>query len=110
MRDDDIYISKALAEYRNDSGDDRDFLDLEAEVHHEILKRARVLKAEREREKGGRNKHERATAGDGCMKQICVFCGSSAGSRPEYRAATEELGTELARRNIGWSTAAAAWA
>jgi uncharacterized protein (TIGR00730 family) len=35
------------------------------------------------------------------MKRICIFCGSSAGSRPEYRAATEELGTELARRNIG---------
>jgi uncharacterized protein (TIGR00730 family) len=35
------------------------------------------------------------------MKQICVFCGSSSGSRPEYRAAAEELGTELARRNIG---------
>jgi uncharacterized protein (TIGR00730 family) len=35
------------------------------------------------------------------MKRICVFCGSSVGSRPEYRAATEELGTELARRNIG---------
>jgi len=35
------------------------------------------------------------------MRRICVFCGSSPGSRPEYRAATEELGTELARRNIG---------
>jgi hypothetical protein len=35
------------------------------------------------------------------MKRICVFCGSSCGSRPEYRAATEELGTGLARRNIG---------
>src|ERR1017187_6041147 len=35
------------------------------------------------------------------MKRICVFCGSSSGSRPEYGAATEELGTELARRNIG---------
>ena len=35
------------------------------------------------------------------MKRICVFCGSSPGSRPEYRAATEELGTELARRSIG---------
>jgi uncharacterized protein (TIGR00730 family) len=35
------------------------------------------------------------------MKRICVFCGSSPGSRPEYRAATEELGTERARRNIG---------
>jgi uncharacterized protein (TIGR00730 family) len=35
------------------------------------------------------------------MKRICVFCGSSQGSRPEYRAAAEELGTELVRRNIG---------
>jgi hypothetical protein len=35
------------------------------------------------------------------MKRICVFCGSSPGSRPEYRAAAEELGTELARLNIG---------
>jgi uncharacterized protein (TIGR00730 family) len=35
------------------------------------------------------------------MKRICVFCGSSPGSRPEYRAAAEELGTQLARRNIG---------
>ena len=35
------------------------------------------------------------------MKRICVFCGSSAGNRPQYRAATEELGTELARRNLG---------
>jgi len=35
------------------------------------------------------------------MKRICVFCGSSPGSRPEYRAAAEELGAELARRNVG---------
>lgn len=35
------------------------------------------------------------------MKRICVFCGSSAGSRPEYAAAAEELGRELVRRNIG---------
>src|ERR1035441_1117909 len=35
------------------------------------------------------------------MKRICVFCGSSPGSRPEYRAAAEELGTELVRRKIG---------
>ena len=34
------------------------------------------------------------------MKRICVFCGSSAGSRPEYRACAEELGTELVRRKI----------
>jgi hypothetical protein len=53
MSEDDIYISKALAEYRDDSGDDRDLLDLEAEVQHEILKRAQGLKDEREREKRG---------------------------------------------------------
>ena len=35
------------------------------------------------------------------MRRICVFCGSSPGSRPEYRAATEELATELVHRNIG---------
>jgi len=35
------------------------------------------------------------------MKRICVFCGSSEGSRPEYRAAAEEMGAELVRRNIG---------
>jgi uncharacterized protein (TIGR00730 family) len=35
------------------------------------------------------------------MKRICVFLGSSAGSRPEYRAAAAEFGTELVRRNIG---------
>jgi|ERR1700677_2246723 hypothetical protein len=35
------------------------------------------------------------------MKRICVFCGSSEGSRPEYHAAAEEMGAELVRRNIG---------
>src|ERR1035441_4462467 len=35
------------------------------------------------------------------MKRICVFCGSSQGSRPEYRAAAEEIAAELVRRNIG---------
>jgi uncharacterized protein (TIGR00730 family) len=35
------------------------------------------------------------------MKRICVFCGSSSGSRPEYRAATTELAAELVRRSIG---------
>jgi uncharacterized protein (TIGR00730 family) len=35
------------------------------------------------------------------MRRICVFCGSSEGSRPEYRAAAEEMGAELVRRNIG---------
>lgn len=35
------------------------------------------------------------------MKRICVFCGSSAGSQPEYRACAEQLGVELSRRKIG---------
>ena len=35
------------------------------------------------------------------MKRICVFCGSSAGKQPEYRACAEELGRELVRRKIG---------
>ena len=35
------------------------------------------------------------------MKRICVFCGSSAGNRPEYRVCAEELGAELVRRQIG---------
>jgi uncharacterized protein (TIGR00730 family) len=35
------------------------------------------------------------------MRRICVFCGSSSGNRPEYRAAAEELGAELVRRKIG---------
>jgi uncharacterized protein (TIGR00730 family) len=35
------------------------------------------------------------------MKRICVFCGSSPGSQPEYRACAEELGAELVRRSIG---------
>jgi uncharacterized protein (TIGR00730 family) len=35
------------------------------------------------------------------MKRLCVFCASSLGSRPEYRAAAAELGAELARRRVG---------
>lgn len=35
------------------------------------------------------------------MKRICVFCGSSQGSRPEYRAAAEDMAAELVRRDIG---------
>jgi uncharacterized protein (TIGR00730 family) len=34
------------------------------------------------------------------MKRICVFAGSSPGSRPEYFAAATELGRVLAARNI----------
>jgi uncharacterized protein (TIGR00730 family) len=35
------------------------------------------------------------------MKRICVFCGSSLGSKAEYSAAAVTLGGLLARRNIG---------
>ncbi|MDB6029513.1 MAG: yvdD [Verrucomicrobiales bacterium] len=34
------------------------------------------------------------------MKRLCVFCGSSKGSRAVYAEAAEELGTLLARRGI----------
>jgi len=32
--------------------------------------------------------------------RVCVFAGSSSGSRPEYRTAAEDLGRELAARGI----------
>jgi uncharacterized protein (TIGR00730 family) len=35
------------------------------------------------------------------VKRICVFCGSSPGGRPEYVKAARELGTALAKHNIG---------
>ncbi len=35
------------------------------------------------------------------IKNLCVFCGSSVGSKPEYREAAEEMGKLLASRNIG---------
>ncbi len=35
------------------------------------------------------------------MRRICVFCGSSMGSRPEYKLAAENLGRVLADNNIG---------
>jgi len=53
MSDEDIYLSMALGEYRDVSGDGRDFADLEPTVQHEILKRAKEVKAQREREKRG---------------------------------------------------------
>jgi hypothetical protein len=34
------------------------------------------------------------------LARVCVFCGSSAGVRPEYRDAAEALATELAARGI----------
>ena len=33
--------------------------------------------------------------------RICVFCGSSAGVQPEYKAAAAEMGALLARKGIG---------
>jgi uncharacterized protein (TIGR00730 family) len=35
------------------------------------------------------------------MKRVCVFAGSSTGSRPEYLAAAQELGRTLVRRHLG---------
>ena len=36
-----------------------------------------------------------------CMRRICVFCGSSPGSRPEYTEATVAIARLLASRGIG---------
>jgi len=35
------------------------------------------------------------------LKRICVFCGSSVGSRPQYAASARELGRMLAERGLG---------
>ncbi len=35
------------------------------------------------------------------IKRVCVFCGSSPGSRPEYEAAASALGKALAKNKIG---------
>jgi uncharacterized protein (TIGR00730 family) len=35
------------------------------------------------------------------LKRICVFCGSNAGSRPEYAGAARELAALMAGRGIG---------
>jgi len=37
----------------------------------------------------------------GGLRRVCVFCGSSPGARPEYRAAAEALGRMLAARGLG---------
>jgi uncharacterized protein (TIGR00730 family) len=34
------------------------------------------------------------------MKSVCVFCGSSAGHRPEFAAAADHFGAMLARRGM----------
>jgi hypothetical protein len=35
------------------------------------------------------------------MKRVCVFCGSSSGTRPEYAAAARRFGAALAGRGLG---------
>ena len=35
------------------------------------------------------------------LHRVCVFCGSSAGNAPEFRAAAEDLAREMAARGIG---------
>jgi uncharacterized protein (TIGR00730 family) len=35
------------------------------------------------------------------VRRVCVFCGSSAGVRPQYAAAARELGGLLAHRGVG---------
>jgi uncharacterized protein (TIGR00730 family) len=35
------------------------------------------------------------------LTRVCVFCGSSAGTQPEYRESAESLARELAARGIG---------
>jgi uncharacterized protein (TIGR00730 family) len=35
------------------------------------------------------------------MKRICVYCGSSVGSRPEYAEAAQALGGAMVKRGIG---------
>ena len=40
-------------------------------------------------------------AGGRRIASVCVFCGSSAGSKPEYGAAAAGLGREIGRRGLG---------
>lgn len=35
------------------------------------------------------------------LRRVCVYCGSSPGARPEYRAAAEHVGALLVERGIG---------
>ena len=35
------------------------------------------------------------------LHRVCVFCGSSAGNAPEFRAAAEDLAREMVARRIG---------
>jgi uncharacterized protein (TIGR00730 family) len=35
------------------------------------------------------------------LRRVCIFCGSSTGVRPEYRAGAEEIAIQLAKRDVG---------
>lgn len=35
------------------------------------------------------------------LDRLCVFCGSSSGTRPQYATAAQALGQQLVKRNIG---------
>jgi uncharacterized protein (TIGR00730 family) len=35
------------------------------------------------------------------LRRVCIFCGSSAGLRPEHRTAAERIAIELAKRKVG---------
>ena len=35
------------------------------------------------------------------LRRVCVFCGSTAGNAPEFRAAAEDLAREMVARGIG---------
>ena len=50
---DEVFFERALAEYRESTGDLQDFADLPIEVQSEILRRAHHIKADLEREKRG---------------------------------------------------------
>src|ERR1700712_5110411 len=41
------------------------------------------------------------TKGDGLLRRICVFCGSSPGVKPEYLAEAVKLGTLLGTSGVG---------
>jgi hypothetical protein len=49
----EISFKRALAQYRELTGDLQDFADLPVEVQSEIVRRARHIKADQEREKRG---------------------------------------------------------
>jgi uncharacterized protein (TIGR00730 family) len=41
-----------------------------------------------------------ASGPDNVLRRVCVFCGSSTGVRPEYRAAAEKVAVLLAERGV----------